>query len=783
MKRGLLDKPQGDGYQVLIPEAGLPSTEVRAYVERDRSPSLNDFFEILVRRKWTVFFFLLMVLIPTLVVNLRTKPLYKAEGLIEMTPESPRVTKFQDMLASRIGGRSVEFFVTQIELLQSPALSRRVIERLELDKNPSFNPILADRMQEKGWIDKTIDFIIAAPSKLGSLVEGIFRSQDPPQVGGDPGTTFADLRRQKYMESIFFDNLTVDTKMDSSIIKISFDSTNPALAARVVNTLIDEFSGWQMDRRIEAAQTAKEQLDKQISLAKKEVEKSEKDILQYAKDKGIVSLDSKMNLIYQQLEKINDSLAKAEAERIQKEEMYHQAKEFDISTSPLVVQNDLVQSLRRQYIDLTGEYEKLRVFFKDDYPAVKNLKAKMLDIGKKIDAEQQRLLMSFKNEYLAASKVEKALQQTAEEKKLLALQLNEYAAQFKNLEREVDINKQIFQSLLERSKEIDVTVGTDLGNMKVVDLATPPLKPYKPKIFKNLLLAIVLGFVGGVGLALVRESLDKTVRRIDEISDNYLIPILGVLPLARKEEMKNLDSLVRLSPSSLFSEAIRASKASIRLALSNNSPCKTILVTGTASGEGKSTIVANLAQAYAGTDLKVLVIDADLRRPRLGHIFGMNGNFGLSHYLHGVCELDNLIQETAIPNLHFISSGPASSKLAELLASPRMVLLMESCAMEYDQILIDSPPFGVFADVMILGSQVDGVVLVTALGKTHVEDVGIFCRKLSEANARILGSIVNKLDVERYNGSYYRKQYRSYYARSQKGADDFDIRKDVLKTL
>ena len=301
--------------------------------------------------------------------------------------------------------------------------------------------------------------------------------------------------------------------------------------------------------------------------------------------------------------------------------------------------------------------------------------------------------------------------------------------------------------------------------MKVVDLATPPLRPYKPKVFRNVFLALVIGLVGGVGLALLRETVDKTIRRIDEISDDYFIPILGVLPLASKDEMKSLDSLVRVSPSSLFSEAIRAAKASLSLVTSQNQTVRSILITGTASGEGKTTVAANLAQAYAGTGEKVLVIDADLRRPRMGKLFGNNGHMGLSHFLNGVCDFEEIIQETSVPNLHFIGSGPASSKLAELLASSRMRELMAVLSGRYDHIIVDSPPFGVFADVMILATQVDGVILVTALGITHREDIRIFCRKLADVNGCILGSIVNKLDIDRYNGSYYRKQYRSYYAR------------------
>jgi polysaccharide biosynthesis transport protein len=283
--------------------------------------------------------------------------------------------------------------------------------------------------------------------------------------------------------------------------------------------------------------------------------------------------------------------------------------------------------------------------------------------------------------------------------------------------------------------------------------------------------------MGGIGLAFLREYADRTVRRVDEISDLHMIPILGVLPLAEKSESRKLDmlvssrlyTLVSTSPSSLFSEAVRAARASVEMACRHRQqmPAKSLLITGTTSGEGKTVIAANLAQAYASTGVRTLIIDADLRRPRLGRIFskvGRNGKYGLSHYLNGACEKETIIQETDIPNLFYVPSGPASSRLAEMLGSSNMKTLLHNLSETFDRVILDSPPFGVFADVMLLAGQVDAVVLVTALGKTHREDVRIFRRKMREANANLLGSIVNKLDLDRYNGSYYQKHYRSYYS-------------------
>jgi capsular exopolysaccharide synthesis family protein len=772
-----LEREPGSKYPVAVTESRALSPEIRdVLMHYDTTPTFSDFLEILLRRKWLIIGTFLALFIPTLIINFMIKPIYQASGSIEINPNAPKVTKFESMMMDNPMLRQGGYFETQLELLRSPSLARRVIERLDLENQEGFNPYLDER-NEKKLIWRIANYVKNFKNTAIGTVLGLFQPATDHVEQTHAVDYGVDQTKQRWLEGLFSRKLTVEMKGETSILEIKFESTDPRLAAQVVNGIIDEYIGWEMDRKIDSAKSAKQQLEKQIKSARTEMEKSEAEMNQYAREKGIVSLDSRMNSVYQQLEKINEALAKAEADRIEKGEFYHYTLGSDISSSPLVLQNSLIQALRQQYIDLMGEYEKLRTFFKDEYPTVKNLRAKMVDVGKKIDAEQQRLLNSFKNDYQAAVNKEKALQATAEEKKTMALQLNDYASRFKVLEREVEINKQIFQSLLERSKEIDANVGTDLGNIKVVDLAMSPLGPDKPRILRNVFLACALGFLGGIGLALFREYVDQTVRRVDEISDRHMIPILGVLPLVPKDEAKMIDYIVRKSPASLFSEAVRAAKASVHLACTGQAgmAVNSFLITGTTAGEGKTTIAANLAQAYAAAGERVLVIDADLRRPRLGKIFAgnsTNGRFGLSHYLNGVCELDQIIRETEIPNLSFISSGPASSRLAELLASSRMKGMLASLSEQYDRVIVDSPPFGVFADVLILAGQVDAVVLVTALGKTHREDVRIFRRKLNEARGFLLGSIVNKLDLNRYNGSYYQKHYRSYYTtRSQKGSN------------
>ncbi len=769
-----LDKPQGANgaqYPAPVSVTHLPATELReSPPDFEDSADLRDYLEVVLRRKWLVLTFLVGVFITTLVLSLSMQPIFKATGRVELSIRAPKVTKFQDVDAvGQIQTR--ELMQTHVKLLQSESLARRVMEKLHLEENPAFNAVIAEEKKkaEGGMLQK---WRISIGEQIRSVKSGIKELLQIGSTTEDP--TFARLLLQKSVLDQFTRDLEVTPERDTTIISLSFNSIDGALSRDIINALVQEFIDWQVDKKIDAAGSAKRQLEKQIEVARIQLESAENNLNIFAQKAGIVSLDANLNLIYRQLQETNAALAAAETDRIAKEATYNQAVKGNMSSIPLVLNNELIQKLREEHVKVMAAYQELGETFKEDYPKVKSLKARMDDIDKKISGAEARILESLKMEYSAAQKREEALKSEAETKKASAMALNDRATQYKILAREVETSKMIHQSLLERSKEIDANVGTELGNIQVVDYAALPLKPYKPNVKLNLFLSIVVGLMGGVGLAFFLEYLDNTVKRIDEISDRFQIPVLGVLPVAAPEEVRDLDFLVRLKPKSSFSESMRTAKVSIQLSSYMEHPPRSIMITSTTAGEGKSTISCNLAQAFCSAEERVVLIDADLRKPRLHKVFNGNGagGKGLSQLLSGMCDVDEAVRETDVPNLFFITAGPVPPNPAELLASARMRHVLDELSTRFDKVIIDAPPAAGFADVLVIGNYVDGVILVSTLGQTHREALRIFRRSLANVRGHLMGTIVNKLNLGNHYGGYYYKYYKYYHYYYQQAYHD-----------
>jgi capsular exopolysaccharide synthesis family protein len=710
---------------------------------------LRDYLDVIVRRKWLIITVLALTFISTLVFTLAATKIYEASVVIEVNQEAPQVTKFEEVLASKVQAR--EFYETQVELICSRAMIDRVIDTLDLTNHPVIVETVFGhgRFSIKRWLSNVLKPLMpnAVAEKSAS------------------GVSETQIKRQKVIKYIE-KNLSAKPSRNSMLIDVKFRSPDRQLSLNLANTLADEFINWKMQQRLEASRIARDFLMLQIDRAKVSLERAEEQLNQFAKQAGIVSLDAKLNSIYRHLEELNSAIAAAEADMITKRAAYEQAVKDGHANLPRVLESDLIANLKNKYADLSSSYEDLKTTFHDDYPKARNLKARLDRVAAIIKAEENGIMMTIKNEYESAREIVRAMENRIEVQKQMVLDLNDRATQYSIMAREVDTNEEIYQSLLQRVKEIESMAGVSSSNIQIVSLADLPLLPVKPRIKLNLVLSVVVGLLCGIGCALLAEHFADIVTNPSEISDRFQIPLLGTIPHT-KADGHGLESSFLRHPLAPFSEAIRSSRVAVQLS-GTGTHSKCVLITSTLPSEGKTTMAVNLALSFAAAGEKTVLIDADLRKPRLHEVFDLkhrvNGN-GLSSFLADVTKKLKIFNKHH-ENLKVILAGPVPPNPAELLASKRFVFLLKGLLRRNDRVILDGPPHIGFADTLILSRCVGGIVLVSSIGETSREAVGQFKKSIANINGTILGCIVNKVDYRRKYGygGYYRSyhQYRRY---------------------
>jgi capsular exopolysaccharide synthesis family protein len=720
---------------------------------------LRDYLEVILRRKWLIINALLLTFVTTLIVTLAQDKQYMATATLEVAPKEQKVTKFEEIAESGIATR--EFYETQVQLLQGREMARRVAQALDLRRHPVVAELLFS------------DEAPGLPARFkAGLKEMVLFFIPGSRDGGRSDEIDTVTVEEERLVDFIVENLTVTPSRTAMLIEVAFLSPERELSRDVVNGLTHEFVQWHMEKKMDASDLARGFLMKQIDRAKINLEKAEEELNRFAQVAGIVSMDSRQNSILVQLEDLNSALAEAEADMIGKRAVYQQAVKDGPSVLPEVMASNLIGELKGEYARLQAEYEKLSVTFKDDYPAVRALLGRMRSIENRLREEEQKIFETVRNRYEAAAERVAALKERVAAQQQAAMDLNERATQYKIMAREVETNKQIYQSLLERAREIESMAGISSSNIHIVDVARLPILPAKPKVGRNLLLAVVLGLFAGVGLAFFLEYFTDQIANPDEITDRFQIPILGVVPLAKADNGR-LDRAFVSEPQSFFAEALRTTKVSLQLSGAGRHT-RSFVITSTRPGEGKTTLTANLAMSFAAGGERVVIVDADLRRPRLHKIFGENGassQTGLSTFLAGAGDDSELVRRDGVPGVSFISAGPCPPNPVELLASRCFGQLIRKLEKHFDRVLVDAPPMQGFADTLVVSRHVGGVVLVCSAGETTREALKHFKKSVLGINGTILGCIINKVNLNRRYGypSYYKYYgYHKYYGDAAK---------------
>ncbi len=563
------------------------------------------------------------------------------------------------------------------------------------------------------------------------------------------------------------------------VIEIHSMGPDPRVAAQIVNTLTAQYVEQNYKTKYQSAIQTSEWLSRQLADLQIKVETAQEKLVRYQRENGIVGVDEKQNVITSKLDELNHELTAAEVDRIQKESLYRMA----LSGSPetLSPQGGLLERLRSTQADLETQYSATSTQFGSAYPKVVQLKHQLDDVHRAIQAETEHVRERYRRDYLTSLEREKMFRNAFEQQTSQANELNQRAIEYSLLKRDVDSNRQLYDGLLQKLKEAGISAGLKSDNIRIVDSARVPLSPSKPDVPRNLAIGFITGLLGGVVLAFMVEGLDNTVRTPDQMQVVSGLALLGIIPAIRaklRSERNNghrvlMDKgsadvgsgrlIVIDRPRSEIAEAFRTLRTSILLS-SSGGPPKVILFTSPLPQEGKTTAALNSAIVLAQKGARVLLLDADLRRPALHKIFSLPNSDGLSTTLTGRSSFEGaVVPAPGIPNLHLLPSGPIPPNPAELLSSELMRQLLQNYRREFDHVVIDTPPVISITDAVVLSAEADSCILIVRCGKTTRAALRRARNLLTFVNAKISGAVLNAVDLRSADYQYYYGYHRKYY--------------------
>ena len=730
----------------------------RVYPELvSQESALGEYVRVLMKRKWTVLACLFTIFSVVAIASLKMTPVYEASGSIAINKPDSGLVNFNNSPTFNVDYFDPTELETEVKILQSDLLALQVVKELALDRRPEFG------------------------GKTPALPSSLDLAPDPLQ---------ADTARTSGLLSSFRGNLKVTLSPNTHIVEVHFRSPDKDLAATVVNTLMSTYTENNFKSRFDSTMQASDWLSKQLVDLQMKVETSQEKLVRYQKEHEILGIDEKQNITTQKLDELNKALTAAESERMDKESVYRLVQSGDadtIASAATLLEaagtgtqsaSVLLDGLRAKEADVKIQAAELSTQFGPSYPKVAQLNNQMKEIDAQILLETRKVAGKIRGQYMAALQRENMLHDALEKQKQEANKLNESAIQFSILKRDLDSYRQLYEGLMEKMKQAGVSAGLKSNNFRIVDVARVPTAPIEPNIPRNLAFAFMLGLTSGVGLAFMLEGLDNTVRTTEQAQMISGLPPLGMIPMGSRTAREGANSkrlviatskeavelVTQVRPQSQMAESYRALRTS--LLLSNlGAPPKVIMITSALPQEGKTTTSINCAVVLAQKGIRVLLIDADLRRPSIHKTLGMGPRSGLSNVLTGSATLQQTITRSPVlPNLFVLPAGTPPPNPAELLASTNMRDVLEELRGQYDHIVVDTPPTLSVTDAVVLSPRADAIVLVIRSGQTTKQALRRSRDVLLQVNAKVSGVLLNAVDLSSPDYYYY-YEYKSKYSR------------------
>ena len=712
--------PMPAGPRAMIPAGGYPAYPPVPMAQDEDVIDLREYWRVLMRRRGTILTVAMIAVVAALIATFLTTPIYRADVLLQIEQESSRVVEFEEITPENTGDTK-DFYQTQYELLRSRTLARRVIDQLGLRSSDTFAE------------DEQASFL----SDLKAQVSGLI----------SPAGENVEQDRGPDIEQLFLDNLTVSPVKNSRLVRVAFDSPDPAEAAAIANSLAENYVNTTLERRYDAASYAKTFLEERIEQSRANLEDSERRLLDYAREREIINLDDKLDILMTRLKDMSKEQVTAEAERIAAEADYQQLAKEGRGRTTEALESPVIQKLKDRQAELEAEYQDQLKVFKPGYPKMQRLSQQIAEIKRQIEAESSNIGSATRATYEAKVRQEAKLTATINAIKAEILALQDRSTDYQTLKREVDTNRELYDGLLQRMKEVGVVAGIGTNNISVVDAAEVPREKFKPSLSKNLAIALALGLFGGIALAFLLETLDDSVKSTDDVERRIDAPILGLVPwVSERQGPKNPEQLglwVFEDPKSAMAEAYRSLRTSLIFATSEGAP-RLMHFTSSAASEGKTTSACSTAITFAQTGSKVLLIDCDLRNPSLHKAFGLPNAKGLTHFLTGAADPADVAIASQVKRLFVIPSGPIPPHPVELLAGERMAELVKLARERFDFVILDGPPVLGLADAVVLANLARATIMVVESETTRAGALEGSAKRLRSAGANILGAVLVK---------------------------------------
>ena len=750
----------GDRRPIRVTTADMGGTMARLEVVNDAQPETNgsdgrelaEYWQTLKQRKWTILLGSVLCGLVGFLIGLTETPMYRAATTVELQDFNERFLNISEVTATGTNYPFESHMATQIQVLTSNAMVERVVNKLQLDKRPEF----------------------AAPP--------------PDPENPDAAANWDPKRVARNMTRAAIE---VAPYGGSRILEIAMVWPEPEFASEFVNGLAGEYKAQVMESRWQATTDTTEWLEKQLQDLKEKVRESEVELQRYADETGLMFTSNRDSVSEEKLRQLQAELSGAQADRVAKQSQYETALEQPADTLPTVATDGSLGSYQMRLTDLKRELAQLQISFKPTYPLVQQVQAQIAEMESALEQGKTRIVARIKNEYEAALTRERLLSQAYASQSRLVTDQSGKSIQYRLLQQELDSNRNLYDTMLQRLREAGIASAMRASTVSVLDVAEPPRMPFQPNIPLNVALGSFAGLFLGAIVALVRDSTDRSLRRPGDVSRWLRLPELGVIP--RREAVpagpgpNQLAGPVRLLSGgnrtngtetngnyrkhwSPLAEYFRVTLTSILFADPEGNRPQVMVVTSPGPGEGKSSVASNLAITLAEIGKRVLIVDADMRRPRLHEIFNLPNTWGLSDLLKGEipiesCPLEAIARSAFIPGLYVLPSGPGPRSIARLLYSDTGQRLLKRLREEFDTVLIDTPPMLQISDARVIGRLTDGVILVLKAGSTTRDSGNAAKERLQADGTPILGTVLNHWNpkVNGYGGYDSYDAYARYY--------------------